>query len=61
MRSTPVRHVTEGKDKIPFLQGRPERLNPIDRDDVLNLQIALGLHEDAVDLCKDPHLFSFHS
>ena len=58
MRSAPTRHLVETKDKIPFLQGRPVREMPVGRDDFVNLQIALGLHEDVLDLCKDPHLFA---
>ncbi len=48
-------------DKIPFLQGRPDRLGSIGKDDLLNLRIALGLHLDVLDLCQDPHLFSMKS
>jgi len=58
MRSAPARDLTEAKDKIPFLKGRPVRELPVGRDDFVNLQIALGLHEDVMDLCKDPHLFA---
>ena len=58
MRSAEMRHLAESKEKIPFLQGRPAREFPVDRDDLLNLQIALGLHLDVLDLCRDPHLFA---
>ena len=30
------------KRHIPFLEGRPRRETPIDRDDVINLEIALN-------------------
>ncbi len=30
------------KSRIPFLEGRPKRETAIDRDDLLNLQIALN-------------------
>jgi hypothetical protein len=29
--------------RIPFLQGRPKRDRPIDRDDLLNLEILLNI------------------
>ena len=49
----------QSQDRIPFLQGRPDRSADIDKDDLLNLRIALGLHSDVLDLCEDPHLFDF--
>ena len=58
MRSATVK--TSAPDRIPFLKGRPEREAVIGQDDVFNLRIALGLHQDALDLCRDPHLFDFH-
>ena len=42
---------------IPFLGGRPRRVERIGDEDVANLRIALGLHHDVLDLCADPHLF----
>ena len=58
MRSAPSKP-TSLKDRIPFLKGRPDRSENVDKDDLLNLQIALGLHQDILDLCRDPHLFDF--
>lgn len=58
MRTAPVKS-PRLKDSIPFLQGRPDREYGIDKDDLLNLQIALGLHTDVSDLYGDPHLFDF--
>jgi len=57
MRSAAVKSAV--KERIPFLQGRPDREAAIDKDDVLNLRIALGLHLDVLDLCRDPHIFNF--
>jgi hypothetical protein len=58
MRSAPSKP-TSLKDRIPFLKGRPERTEVVDKDDEMNLRIALGLHQDVLDLCRDPHLFEF--
>lgn len=58
MRSAPLKPATL-KDRIPFLAGRPDRDRPIEKDDILNLRIALGLHQDALDLYRDPHIFDF--
>ncbi len=38
-------------------KGKPKRDTILDHDDVLNLQIALGLHRDVEDLFQDRHLF----
>lgn len=43
---------------IPLLSGRPARAHDIDQDDILNLKITLGLHQDVDDVCRDPHLFT---
>ena len=59
MRGSQTKSLTPIEDKIPFLQGRPERELSIGKDDILNLRIALGLHEDASDIQDDPHLFDF--
>ena len=58
MRSAPVKS-SSSKEAIPFLKGRPDRDHAIDKDDLLNLQIALGLHGDVSDLYGDTHLFGF--
>ncbi len=59
MRSASMKPSTVS-ERIPFLKGRPDREIPVDKDDVFNLRIALGLHQDVIDLCRDPHLFDFH-
>ncbi len=46
-----------GGSGIPFLAGRPRRSDRIGEEDLFNLRIALGLHQDVLDLCADPHLF----
>ncbi len=56
MPSAPMKHL-DLKERIPFLKGRPHRELPIDKDDVLNLRIALGLHRDVSELWQDPHIF----
>jgi len=61
MRGSPTKSLTSLEDRIPFLQGRPERDLSIDKDDILNLRIALGLHEDVLDLYDDPHIFDFQN
>ena len=50
---------TSNREKIPFLEGRPDRDAMIGKDDLLNLRIALGLHIDVSELYDDPHLFVF--
>ncbi len=59
MRGNQTKSLLLTEEKIPFLQGRPEREASIDKDDILNLRIALGLYEDVLDLYNDPHLFDF--
>jgi hypothetical protein len=44
--------------RFPVLSGRPNRLDPISRDDVLNLQIALALSKDVLDFIEDHHIFN---
>jgi len=61
MRGSSIKSFIPTEEKIPFLQGRPERDFAIDKDDILNLRIALGLHEDVLDLFGDPHIFNFQS
>jgi hypothetical protein len=41
------------KRHIPFLEGRPRRATPIDRDDVLNLEIALNTSKTVEELLKN--------
>jgi len=43
--------------RFPELTGRPNRLEPINTDDVLNLQIALALSKDVLDFIEDHHIF----
>ena len=57
MRTAPAKISIQDGNKIPFLEGRPDRTESIHSDDVLNLRIALGLHLDVSDLYGDPHLF----
>jgi hypothetical protein len=40
------------KRHIPFLEGRPRRETPIDRDDVINLEIALNTCKTVGELMK---------
>ena len=59
MRSAPAKSQSPVDNRIPFLEGRPERDAAIGKDDLLNLRIALGLHVDVSELYADPHLFVF--
>jgi hypothetical protein len=59
MHSVPVKSTLRLQERIPFLKGRPERDTSIDSDDLFNLRIALGLHQDVLDLYSDSHLFGF--
>lgn len=38
--------------------GRPDRQDPINRDDILNLKIALAIDVDVLDFLADQHIFS---
>lgn len=59
MRVDPEKSTLSLQERIPFLKGRPERDTSIDSDDLFNLRIALGLHQDVLDLYSDSHLFGF--
>ena len=59
MRGDPEKSTLSLQERIPFLKGRPERETSIDSDDLFNLRIALGLHQDVLDLYSDSHLFGF--
>lgn len=58
MSDSLIPRVTTTDYGIPFLSGRPARDHRIDHDDLVNLKIALGLHQDVRDVCDDPHLFT---
>ncbi len=54
-----MRHKTESLySKIPFLGGRPKRELNIDKDDIINLMIALELTGDVALFLEDRHLFN---
>jgi hypothetical protein len=59
MHTVPEKSTLDLQERIPFLKGRPERETYIDSDDLFNLRIALGLHQDVLDLYSDSHLFGF--
>lgn len=40
------------KDVIPFLQGRPERMLPINEEDILNLKINLNIARDLTEFLE---------
>jgi hypothetical protein len=44
--------------KGPSLSKRPARNEPIGKDDVVNLQIALALSKDVLEFIEDQHIFS---
>jgi|GEM_PF-4833776 len=60
-----MEHADEFQDFRPFflvtrpvvLNDRPERLDPICTDDLINLQIALALSKDVLDFVEDHHIF----
>ena len=43
--------------RYPELTGRPNRIDPINIDDIMNLQIALALAKDVLDFVEDHHIF----
>jgi len=43
--------------RMPDFVGRPSREEPINHDDLLNLQIALALSKDVLDFLQDQHIF----
>ncbi len=45
------------QEKIPFLEGRPKREYGLNKDDLIDLVIALETSEDLLDFINDRHIF----